>query len=81
MDYFYKIIVNKSHREKIKHSTVNEVSKNKNNSKCSTKNEHINETKCETFKKEKLKKLIDILNKEFYSFLIKYIQKNIENLI
>ena len=76
LDYFYKRIVNKSFREKLKHSTIEEVLKSKISSKYSTKNEYINATICEKIKKENIKILIDIFNKEFLFFFDKIYFKN-----
>lgn len=76
LDYFYKRIVNKEHRDKLKHATIEEVLKSKISRKYSTKNKDTNAYKCEIIKKENIKLLIDILNKEFLFFFDKIYLKN-----
>ena len=76
LDYLYKRIVNKEHRDKLKHATIEEVLKSKISGKYSTKDKDTNVYKCEIIKKENIKILIDILNKEFLFFFDKIYLKN-----
>lgn len=79
LDYFYKKIVNKSHREILKKKNIEEVLRNKISSKYSNNKINVNRDICEKIKKENIYLLINILNKNIFFFFDKIYYKNCRN--
>ena len=76
LNYYYKIKVNKAHRELLKTKTIEEVLRNKISSKYKTKNENVNNEICETIKKENINILLNILKQKIFFFFDKIYYKN-----
>lgn len=76
LDYDFKRIVNKMHREMLKSNTIEKIIKSKVSPKFKTKHENENEKICEKIKKENIYILLNILNKNFFFFFDKIYYRN-----